>query len=190
LVARSWIYTGTETQDVPVGIAALFTFATVGLLTAALSALAGRDKAVLAGIVLLGTTSFIKLGAAQYADMPIAFFFLASIVLACMQDRLPMSGAVLLGISAALAAWTKNEGLLFFALLLIAMKWTKQPVSPSGSVLYPRATGSLQGKPCPSKLSRAKRRDRNNQETDESIALRAGRSRIRLPPDTFRRPAP
>jgi hypothetical protein len=129
LVARSWIYTGTETQDVPVGIAALFTFATVGLLTAALSALAGRDKALVAGIVLLGTTSFIKLGAAQYADMPIAFFFLASIVLACMQDQLPMSGTVLLGISAALAAWTKNEGLLFFALLLIAMKWTKQPVS-------------------------------------------------------------
>lgn len=40
-----------------------------------------------------------------------------------------MSGAVLVGISAALAAWTKNEGLLFFAILLITMKWTKRPVS-------------------------------------------------------------
>ena len=129
LVARSWIYTGTETQDVPIGIAVLFTFATVGILTAGLSALAGREKALLAGIVLLGTASFIKLGAAEYADVPIAFFFLASIVLLCMLDRLPMSGALLLGISAAFAAWTKNEGLLFFTLLLIAMKWTKQPVS-------------------------------------------------------------
>jgi len=129
LVVRSWIYTGTETQNVPVGIAALFTFATVGVLTAALSALAGREKALLAGIVLLGTASFVKLGAAQYADMPIAFFVLASIVLLCIQDRLPMSGAVLVGISAALAAWTKNEGLLFFAILLITMKWTKRPVS-------------------------------------------------------------
>jgi hypothetical protein len=42
---------------------------------------------------------------------------------------LPISGTALVGISAALAAWTKNEGLLFFVLLLIAMKWTKQPIS-------------------------------------------------------------
>jgi hypothetical protein len=129
LVARSWIYTGTETQNVPIGIAMLFTFATAGVLTAGLSALAGREKALLAGIVLLGTASFIKLGAAEYADVPIAFFFLASIVLLCMLDRLPMSGAVLLGISAAFAAWTKNEGLLLFVVLLITLKWTRQPPS-------------------------------------------------------------
>jgi hypothetical protein len=128
-VARSWIYTGAETQTVPIGIAVLFTFATVGLLTAGLSELAGREKGLLAGIILLGTTSFIKLGAAQYADVPISFFFLASIVLLCLQNRLPSSGTALAGTSAALAAWTKNEGLLFFALLLIAMKWTKRPVS-------------------------------------------------------------
>jgi hypothetical protein len=107
----------------------LFTFATAGVLTAGLSALAGREKALLAGIVLLGTASFIKLGAAEYADVPIAFFFLASIVQLCMLDRLPMSGAVLLGISAAFAAWTKNEGLLLFVVLLITLKWTRQPPS-------------------------------------------------------------
>jgi hypothetical protein len=129
LVARSWVYTGVETRTVPVGIAALFTFATVGALTAGLYALGGREKALLAGIVLLGTASFIKLGAAQYADVPISFFFLTSILLLCMRDRLPVSGIVLAGTSAALAAWTKNEGLLFFALLLIVMKWTKEPVS-------------------------------------------------------------
>jgi hypothetical protein len=128
-VARSWIYTGAETQTVPIGIAVLFTFATVGLLTAGLSELAGREKGLLAGIILLGTTSFIKLGAAQYADVPISFFFLASIVLLCLQNRLPSSGTALAGTSAALAAWTKNEGLLFFAFFLIAIKWTKRPVS-------------------------------------------------------------
>lgn len=129
LVARSWIYAGTETQNVPIAIAMLLTFATVGVLTGGLYVFGGPEKALLAGIVLLGTASFITLGSAQYADVPVAFYFLASIVLLCMRDRLPISGTALVGISAALAAWTKNEGLLFFVLLLIAMKWTKQPIS-------------------------------------------------------------
>jgi hypothetical protein len=106
----------------------LFTVSTVGVVTAGLSALGDREKALLAGIVLLGTASFIRLGAAQYADVPVGFFFLGSIVLLCMRDRLPISGTMLAGTLAAFAAWTKNEGLLFVVLLLIAMKWTKQPV--------------------------------------------------------------
>jgi hypothetical protein len=125
-VARSWIYTGKETATVPIGIAALFTFAGVGVLTTSISLLGGREKGLLAGIVLLGTPSFINLGAAQYADVPAAFFFLASIVLLCLRDRILVSGTALLGLTTALAAWTKNEGLLFLGLLLITMKWTRQ----------------------------------------------------------------
>jgi len=128
LVARSWIYTGTETQSVPIGIAMLFTCAAVGVLITALCALGGREKALLAGTVLVGTASFVKLGAAQYADVPVAFYFLSSIVLICMRDRLPPAGTILAGVTAALAAWTKNEGLLFVALVPIAMAWAKQPV--------------------------------------------------------------
>ena len=128
LVARSWIYTGVETQGVPIGIGAFFTFATVGLLMAGLSLFGGREKALLAGIVLLGTDLFIKLAAAQYADVPLAFFFLASIVLLCLKDRLPVSAGLLVGVTLALGAWTKNEGLLFCALMLIALKVTKQPL--------------------------------------------------------------
>ena len=66
--------------------------------------------------------------AAQYADVPVAFYFLSSIVLICMRDRLPPAGTILAGVTAALAAWTKNEGLLFVALVPIAMAWAKQPV--------------------------------------------------------------
>jgi hypothetical protein len=46
-----------------------------------------------------------------------------------MADRLKASGMVLAGVSAALAAWTKNEGLLFVLLLPIAMKFKRQTVS-------------------------------------------------------------
>lgn len=128
LVASRWTYIGTDARSAPVGIAWLFTFATVGLLTTGLYALGAREKALLAGIVLLGTNSFIRLGGAQYADVPIGFFFLASVLLLCMADRLPSSATALAGISAGLAAWTKNEGVLFFLLVLIAMKWNKQAV--------------------------------------------------------------
>ena len=128
-VARGWIYTGTETQAVPIGIAMLFTFGTVGVLTTGLTALGESEKGLIAGTVLAGTGSFVKLGAAQYADVPIAFFFLASILLLCMRDRIPMSGMLLAGVSAALAAWSKNEGLLFLLLLAIALKWARQPLA-------------------------------------------------------------
>ena len=125
-VARSWVYTGAETTIVPIGIAALFTFGGVGVLTAGVSILSGCENGLLAGIVLLGTPSFLRLGAAQYADVPLAFFFLASIALLTLRDRIPVSGIALLGLTAALSGWTKNEGLLFFALLLVAMKWTSR----------------------------------------------------------------
>ena len=128
LIARSWIYTGVETQAVPVGIAALFTIASVGLLTTGLSQPGEGEKALLAGIVLLGTDSFIKLGAAQYADVPLAFYFLASIVLIYRRDRSTVLADFLIGISLGLAAWTKNEGLLFCALTVFALKWTGQPL--------------------------------------------------------------
>ena len=117
MVARTWIYTGTEDFGAPVEIAMLFTFATIGVLTAGLYTIAGRQKALIAGMVLLGTASFIKLGALQCADGPISFFILATLALLFFEDRLPNSVIVLAGTTAALAAWTKNEGIVFFVLL-------------------------------------------------------------------------
>ena len=127
-VARSWIYTGAQVSGAPIGIAALFTFAIVGVLTAGLSSIAGREKGLLAGMLLLGTGSFIKLGAAQYADVPVSSFFLGTITLLLLEDRLPASAMVLAGIIAALAAWTKNEGLAFLAVLCVIRKLSHRPV--------------------------------------------------------------
>jgi hypothetical protein len=63
------------------------------------------------------------IGAAQYADVPLGFFFLATLVLICMRERTAVgkNGFLsLAGIMAGLAAWTKNEGLLFLVSLLVA----------------------------------------------------------------------
>jgi 4-amino-4-deoxy-L-arabinose transferase-like glycosyltransferase len=118
-IARSWSYSGAENTLAPICIAGLFTLATVGLLVSSLSALTDSSQGLLAGTILLATPFFVVLGAAQYADVPLAFFFLATIVMFSLSRR-PNKPLVLTGISASLAAWTKNEGILFVAALLLA----------------------------------------------------------------------
>src|SRR6185312_14052577 len=55
----------------------------------------------------------------QDADTPLGFYFLATLVLLVLHDRRvsegrPSRGLLLLaGLAAGLAAWTKNEGMLF-----------------------------------------------------------------------------
>ena len=122
-VARLWSYAGSESQAAPVILALSFTFATVGLIVSSLFTLRGRNQGFLAGMVLVSTPFFVEHGASQYADVPLGFFYLATIVLFCMQDRvLQGSGrlAILAGITAGLAAWTKNEGLLFLVSIAAA----------------------------------------------------------------------
>jgi hypothetical protein len=115
-VARIWTYGGAETLLGPIAIAFLFTFATAGVLYASVSILRGRSQAMLAVLLLLASKFFILHGTSQYADIPLAFFFLSTLVLMSLQevwadarDRL----LALSGVTAGLAAWTKNEGVLF-----------------------------------------------------------------------------
>jgi hypothetical protein len=122
-VARGWTYLGHETVRVPEMVAMLFTFATVGLLVSSLWLLRSRNQGLLAGLVLLGTPFFIRHGASQYADVPLAFFILATLVLFSLYDRAKANAGllVLAGLSAGFAAWTKNEGLQFVLLILLIL---------------------------------------------------------------------
>ncbi|MFH1419323.1 MAG: hypothetical protein ABII12_13700 [Planctomycetota bacterium] len=117
-IARSWYYVGKDTVFVPITIAMLFTLATAVLLTSAVSVLVGTFRGLLAGIAILGTCYFIRHGAYQYADIPLSFFILASIVLLYLHGRTTGRTRGLLylsGMMAGMAAWTKNEGVLFVA---------------------------------------------------------------------------
>jgi hypothetical protein len=119
-IARCWYYAGKETQFVPILIAMLFTFATVALLISTLTFLRDRTQGLIAGIVLLGSSNFIVLGAMQVADVPLGFFFLATIVLIAIQDKFPDNTrlSLLAGMMAGFSCWTKNEGLLFLIIIL------------------------------------------------------------------------
>ena len=124
-IAHFWALLGNDAQTAPAIIGLVFTFSTVAMLWAMLALLRGRSTAMIAGLALLTTPSFIEQGTSQYADVPLAFFYLAAISLLCLHDH-RSGGArspgllILAGLAAGFAAWTKNEGLLFLGAMALA----------------------------------------------------------------------
>jgi len=122
-IVHGWENIGSETLAVPVILAMLFTFSTVLLLLSSMIILRSENQGLLAGLILLGTPFFVRYGATQYADVPLSFFFLLTMVLYVFYDRSsPKSHALLFlaGISAGFSAWTKNEGFLFLISIIAA----------------------------------------------------------------------
>jgi hypothetical protein len=119
-IAHGWQWLGDTVQAIPIGVAAVFTAATVMLLASAVGALRGRTAGWLAGLCLLATPGFVRRGAWLYADVPLSFFFLASLALLVYWETraAPHVGALVwAGLATGLAAWTKNEG----CVLLVAV---------------------------------------------------------------------
>ena len=92
----------------------------MGVLTAGLWRLRSRSQGLLAGLALLGIVPFLQRGAWQYADVPLAFYLLAAVVLLVLYEAAerPSMGLLLLsGLMAGMAAWTKNDGLPLLVIL-------------------------------------------------------------------------
>jgi hypothetical protein len=90
-------------------------------------------------MVLLGTPFFVHLSFAQYADIPLAFFFLATMALLILhawrgpvktsagdlrgaglqRDQVNRRLLITAGLTAGLSGWVKNEGLVFFLVICI-----------------------------------------------------------------------
>jgi hypothetical protein len=122
-VARCWKFIGRDTLVIPALISMFFTFAMAGLVFAALSIIRDKTQGFLAGMVLLATPFFIEHGASQYADIPLGFFFLSTLVLFSLHQELSGNRHNLLllaGITTGLAIWTKNEGFLFLVSIIIS----------------------------------------------------------------------
>jgi hypothetical protein len=122
IVALCWTMARAESISVPIAIAFLFILGVCGLLISALGILRGKTSALLAGILVLGASSFIQLGAMQYADLPMSFYILATLALLCLQDRFPrdLQFSFAAGLAAGFAPWAKNEGWLFLVAVLLA----------------------------------------------------------------------
>jgi len=109
-VARGWVWVGARAWWVPASLSAGFTIATAVLLVASVWRRQGAALAS-ASMALLLTPEFLTQGTAQLADVPLAFFAVAAVLL--LHDG-PVSSArtVLAGVLCGCAAWTKNEGLV------------------------------------------------------------------------------
>lgn len=116
--ARFWRYLGADPPLVPQALTILFTLLLLGVLYAGLARLRGYAQAALAVLFLATSTFFIKCGAMQCADIPLALYILASAVaftLAMRDEAGSDKPVALAGLFLASAAWTKNEGILFAA---------------------------------------------------------------------------
>jgi hypothetical protein len=148
-VARCWLYAGTETTWAPRLIAGIFTFGVGGLLYAGVARLRSSNQGWLALATLMATAKFIDVGSAQYGDVPLSFYLLASLVFLVIADNEPKRTVrceVLSGILVGLAAWTKNEGALCLVALLtvrLASLWMGRPLGQAIREFAPSAVGSL-----------------------------------------------
>lgn len=118
-VARLWAWAGAEWTGVP---AVLGDLMAVAIVTGVMGAIGlGRARAWLAGAVLLAPYTFLQQVAAQQADLPVALFVTAAVLVlygeraAGTPGAWPVRALLLGGAVAGLGAWTKNEGVVFLA---------------------------------------------------------------------------
>jgi hypothetical protein len=140
LIARTWVYGARDfSPSVPAAVGILYGLATLLVLTGALASINGPLVAVMGGCVLLSASSWVAEIGAQYADVPLALYFAAAMVLlARALGRAPDQAndgagdrrqagrsALLAGVLAGFAAATKNEGIAFAFVLLLALAVTR-----------------------------------------------------------------
>jgi len=111
-VARCWAYSHALSQAVPAAASYAFFLALIALAAGGLAALRGPALGLSAGLVLLATPALLREVPAQYADVPLACYVAGAVIFALLERP------VLAGVFAGLAAWTKDEGLLFLAVFL------------------------------------------------------------------------
>jgi hypothetical protein len=119
-IARCWSYAGESGGTIVPMLAAASFFAALVLIAAgAVTVLRGARLGLLFCLCLVAYPPLVREAAAQYADVPLAcyaFGALTALAVALKKEQ-PGGWLALAGALASCAAWTKNEGILFFAVL-------------------------------------------------------------------------
>jgi hypothetical protein len=124
-VARLWAYADAEPTLVPAVLGLLWAG---GIAAAIIGALGpARPRAWVAAAVLLAPATFTQQAAAQTADLAASLFVLLTLVMVWRAtapsavDAARASSALLAGLLAGFAAWTKNEGFLLVAIATVVL---------------------------------------------------------------------
>jgi hypothetical protein len=115
LVAACWSDAGVISDAAPIAASYLFFLALLCMITGGIGVLRGPVPGLLAGLCLMGIPALLTEVPSQYADVPLACF-MAGAVLMALLDCPVMSGTM-----AGFAAFTKDEGLLFLAVVFVAI---------------------------------------------------------------------
>jgi hypothetical protein len=121
-ISSGWDTLGAESARIPMVESALFAIVLMGILVSALASIKSIAQAALGLIIFWGTPVMVSEGSRELADVPLAFFMLATVLLIYffVIYKKPQL-LILAGLSAGLAAWTKNEGTLFVVGVLAAL---------------------------------------------------------------------
>lgn len=123
VIALLWHAGGAESPALAAAVGFGFLASSVAVPFFTLRLLRGPAMAALGALAVLGATSLVRVSASQYADVPLAAYIVAAtclLVYALEVESAGNSVILLAGLSAGLAAWTKNEGLLFCGSIILA----------------------------------------------------------------------
>lgn len=123
-IALLWTAAAEESQSIAAAVQMLFLIAAIAVPFTVLRHLRGSAIAAIAAIAIIGGSTIVRMTAAMYADVPMAAMIAcagAMAVLALESEPHNRGPAILAGLMAALGAWTKNEGLLFLAVLAVSI---------------------------------------------------------------------
>lgn len=118
--AWGWLWSGHEMSFWPAFVSLVFTLSGVLVLFWFLYSTCGILSAASAAALLFSTQTLTYWGRSQMADIPLFCLITAAVVL--LRQGLASRSSGLLAVSlwtAGLAAWTKNEGLLFIPVFLL-----------------------------------------------------------------------
>jgi hypothetical protein len=121
-VARLWIIQAERSVLAPILLGLIYQISLVGLLIASVICFRGYLQGIIAGIIGL-VVLFVSLNFKLYADIPIAYYFLAANALlffANVSSTKKNSYLILAGFLTGAALWTKNEGWAFLVSIAIA----------------------------------------------------------------------
>jgi hypothetical protein len=119
-IARGWAYSGSISEVTPIATSFLFFLGMLAMGVGALSIWRAPSLGLAFGVILGASPSLLHEVPAQYADIPLAYFFVGAVAMALL-DRPLLAGAF-----AGIATFTKNEGAVFLARLLLAVVIAKR----------------------------------------------------------------
>lgn len=119
-VVGGWNVLGGEVKRIPSVQSVLFLYGIAGMLFCVLASFRSYLQGVLGVLLVLSSPSLLLVTSFQTADISVAYFFLSTTILLLVSlNRDNPSLVFLAGLTSALSAWTKNEGIPFLVLSVL-----------------------------------------------------------------------